>query len=203
MKLTEQESILEGVLFVSGSSLPFEAISNVLGVDVKEVAEIVRSLSQKYAKSKRGILIVQAEDTCRMCTNPLYFPYIQKIYEKPQKRTLTPTLLETLAVIAYKQPVTKGDIEKIRGVNADHAVNKLMEYGLASECGRRNTPGRPLLFGTSEEFLHFFGFENISDMPPLDFYEIENYQPDISEPTEKFVQIHLDEIENIQKADNN
>lgn len=193
MTLTHQESILEGLLFVSGSSLSFEIIAQVLEVKLSEVPAIVKNLKLKYSDNKRGILIVQAEDTCRMCTNPLYFPYIQKIYEKPQKRTLSPTLLETLAVIAYKQPITKGEIEKIRGVNPDHAVNKLMEYGLLEEFGRKDTPGRPIMFGTSEEFLHFFGFENLSDMPKLDYSEIEEKANNAL--TEELKNQELDDLE--------
>jgi segregation and condensation protein B len=102
-----------------------------------------------------------------MCTNPDYYAYVQELLKNPQRKILTQALIETLAIIAYKQPVTKAQIEEIRGVNADHAVNKLMEYRLVVEKGRLDAPYRPILFGTSDEFLKYFGFTNLTSLPDL------------------------------------
>ena len=102
-----------------------------------------------------------------MCTKPQMYEYLIRIAKQPKKRVLTDVLLETLSIIAYKQPVTKAEIEKIRGVSSEHAVSKLVEYNLVQELGRLDAPGRPLLFGTTEEFLRSFGVSSIDELPVL------------------------------------
>ena len=111
-----------------------------------------------------------------MCTKPEMYEYLIKIAKQPKKRVLTDVLLETLSIIAYKQPVTRTEIEKIRGVSCDHAVNKLVEYNLVKELGRLDAPGRPLLFGTTEEFLRSFGVSSIDDLPVLSSVQIEEFK---------------------------
>ena len=111
-----------------------------------------------------------------MCTKPKMYEYLIKIAKQPKKRVLTDVLLETLSIIAYKQPVTRTEIEKIRGVSCDHAVNKLVEYNLVKELGRLDAPGRPLLFGTTEEFLRSFGVSSIDDLPVLSSVQIEEFK---------------------------
>ena len=102
-----------------------------------------------------------------MCTNPEYFDYIKNMYTIPQKKAISQTLLETLAIIAYKQPITKAQIEYIRGVNCDHAINSLVKYELIEEKGRLDTAGKPILFGTTQYFLKYFGFSSLENMPIL------------------------------------
>ena len=107
-------------------------------------------------KEDRGIRIIELEDSFQLCTKKEMYEYLIRVAKQPKRYALTDVLLETLSIVAYKQPVTKLEIEKIRGVKSDHAVNKLVEYGLIEETGRLDAPGRPLLFGTTEEFLRRF-----------------------------------------------
>lgn len=165
MSIAELESIIEAVLFAAGEAVELKNLAAAIEQDIKTTKAIVNNLSDKYKSEKRGVIIIEVGDSYQMCTNPDYFDYIKKLYESPVRKKLSPTVLETLAIIAYKQPITKGRIEEIRGVNADHAVNKLVEYGLVAEKGRADTPGRPILFGTTDDFLRHFGFNNLDAMP--------------------------------------
>ncbi len=167
MQVNEIEAIIEAVLFASGESVSFKDISIAAGVDIDKAVSTARNLAKKYKAEKRGITIIEVGDSFQMCTNIEYFKNIKNIYETPRKKQLTPSILETLAIIAYKQPVTRAMIEEIRGVNSDRAVNKLVEYNLVSEKGRLSAPGKPILFGTTDEFLKYFGFTNIEGLPTV------------------------------------
>ena len=168
MYLEENEAAIEAILFASGKPVYVKDIAETLEIEEENVLRLVNGLKNKYISEKRGINIVNVEDKIQMCTAAQYYDYIKKIIKNTQKRkTLTGKMLETLAIIAYKQPVTKTDIEKIRGVNSDQLVNKLVEYGLAEEKGRLNVVGKPIIFGTTDLFLTHFGFESISNLPKL------------------------------------
>lgn len=167
MTINELESAIEAILFASGEAVPLSRIADAVETDEKTVYYIIQNLSDKYETSNRGIRITEINGAYQMCTNPEYYNYIQALLSSPKKKILTQALLETLAIIAYKQPVTKSQIEEIRGVNADHAVNKLMEYNLVIEKGRLDAPYKPILFGTSDEFLRYFGFKDINSLPEL------------------------------------
>lgn len=160
-------SAMEALLFASGESVTADKLADAIGVNTDEIKDIASSLMLHYEKEGRGISIICLDDSYQMCTNGKYFSYIQKLCKIPQKKMLTQSLLETLAIIAYNQPVTKSQIEAVRGVTADHAVNKLIEYELVCEKGRLNAPGKPLLFGTTQEFLRHFGLEDLGSMPAL------------------------------------
>lgn len=168
MRLAELEAIIEAILFVTGEAVPLGTIADAINMDKATTKAIINTLSDKYLTEKRGMQIIEIEDGYQMCTSPECFEAIRSLYKSPQKQGLTQSLLETLAIIAYKQPITKAQIEEIRGVNADHAVYKLTEKGLVCEVGRKDVPGRPILFGTTTEFLRFFGFKSVNDLPPLD-----------------------------------
>lgn len=174
MNLTEDEAVIEAILFVSGGKVTFERIAAAIGKSQEYAQETVKVLIEKYGMKNRGIEIIEVGDGVQMCTVSKYFENIKRLYEVPQKKALTTALLETLAIIAYKQPVTKAEIEEIRGVNADHAVNKLMEYNLVTEMGRKDVAGKPILFGTTDEFLRYFGFKNIESLPVIEVDEYEN-----------------------------
>lgn len=167
MNNSDLEPILESILFVSGELVPISKIAAALEIDEKMIKDCVFGLMDKYKAENRGIKIIEVNNSYQMCSAPENFPYIQKVFEKPQKKHLTQTLLETLAIVAYKQPITKAQIEEIRGVNADHAVNKLVEYDLITEQGRLDIAGRPILFATTDNFLKYFGYSNIDDLPQL------------------------------------
>ncbi len=165
MSLNELESVVEAILFASGDIVSIKSIAAATEQSEKTVQTVINNLSDKYIYEKRGFKIIQVGEGYQMCTNPEYFDYIKKLFQAPVRKTLSTTLLETLAIIAYKQPITKGQIEEIRGVSADHAVNKLVEYELVCEKGRLDAPGKPILFGTTDEFLRFFGFNTLENLP--------------------------------------
>ena len=120
--------------------------------------------------------IIELEGAYQMCTAPGAYDFLIRIAKQPKKHVLTDVLLETLSIIAYKQPVTKAEIEKIRGVSCDHAVSKLVEYSLVSELGRLDAPGRPMLFGTTEDFLRSFGIHSLEELPKMNALQIEEFK---------------------------
>lgn len=168
MRLNELEAVIEAVLFVSGEAVSLAVIADAISMDKATTKAIIKALADKYSDEKRGIHIVELDGEYQMCTAAHCFDYIRSIYKSTKRQGLTQSLLETLAIIAYKQPVTKGQIEEVRGVNADHAVNKLVERGLVCEVGRQDAPGRPILFGTTKDFLRYFGFTSTKELPQLD-----------------------------------
>ena len=156
MEEKKYKAIIEGILFSMGESVELEKIAGALGLDQKKTKELIDEMRNEWEEQKRGVTITELDGAYQMCTRPEIYEYLIKIAKQPKRRVLTDVLLETLSIIAYKQPVTKMEIEKIRGVSSDHAVNKLVEYHLVCELGRLDAPGRPLLFGTTEEFLQGF-----------------------------------------------
>ena len=169
-------SIIEGILFAMGSTVEPSKIAKALEIDEAIVISSINELKEKYKKENRGIAITEIDGAFQMCTNPDVYEYLIKIAKQPKKYVLTDVLLETLSIIAYKQPITKSEIEKIRGVSSDFAVNKLVEFGLVSELGRLDAPGRPMLFGTTEEFLRAFGVSSIDQLPELSQTQIEEFK---------------------------
>ena len=161
---TEKEKMLEAMLFASPGSVPLSSLAEALGCDIPLTRNLLTRMAEAYAQDQSGIQLQEIDDTYRLCTNPIYYAAIERLLKLKPRRALTQTLLETLAIIAYKQPVTKAIIEDIRGVNADHAVNRLMEYGLITEKGRLDAPGRPIQFGTSDEFLLYYGLRNVQEL---------------------------------------
>lgn len=167
MRLTEIEAVVEALLFLSGEAVTLNAIAQTVELDKATTKAVVLSLADKYEEEKRGLRIIELDGSYQMCTAAECFEFIRNMFKSAKKQGLTQTLLETLAIIAYKQPITKGQIEEIRGVNSDRAVSKLVEKRLVCEAGRQNTPGKPILFRTTNEFLRYFGFKSIQDLPAL------------------------------------
>ena len=145
-------------------------------------------MMDKYDAEDRGVRIIELEDAFQMCTKTQMYEYLIRVAKQPKKYVLTDVLLETLSIIAYKQPVTKLEIEKIRGVKSDHAVNKLVEYTLVCEKGRMEAPGKPILFGTTEEFLRRFSIQSVEDLPSLNPEQMESFK----EEAEEEIQLKLD-----------
>ena len=168
LKLSELESVIEALLFLSGDAVPLASIASAIKMDKATARAIVTSVSDRYQAEKRGLRIIELNGSYQMCTSPQCFGYLQEIYSSGERQGISETLLETLAIIAYKQPVTKVQIEEIRGVSAEHSVNKLIEKGLICEKGRLDSPGRPILFGTTEDFLRYFGFSSLKELPHLE-----------------------------------
>ena len=161
---TEREKMLEAMLFASAESIPLAKLAEALGCDIPLTRNLLAKMSETYKNENAGIQLTEIEDHYLLCTNPAYYPAVQRLLQIKPRRALSQTLLETLAIIAFKQPVTKAVIEGIRGINCDHSVNKLMEHGLITEQGRLDAPGRPVLFGTSEEFLLFYGLKSVEEL---------------------------------------
>jgi segregation and condensation protein B len=188
MDNNEMEAIIEGILFTMGDSVEPSKIAKALEVETKEVVECLDLMMQKYEEENRGIRLMKLDDSYQMCTSPNIYEYLIKIAKQPKKYVLTDVLLETLSIIAYKQPVTKSEIEKIRGVSCGHSVNKLVEYNLVTELGRLDAPGRPMLFGTTEDFLRSFGVSSIDELPELNVVQMEEFRQE----AEKEAKIALD-----------
>ena len=169
-------AIIEAILFTMGESVELSKIADVIELDKKETKAIIEEMMEEWNTSDRGVSIIELDGAYQMCTKTEMYEYLIKIAKQPKHRVLTDVLLETLSIIAYKQPVTKAEIEKIRGVSCEHAVSKLVEYNLVGELGRLDAPGRPLLFGTTEEFLRSFGVNSIDNLPVLNPVQLEEFK---------------------------
>ena len=165
MELKKLKAQIEAILFAIGKSVRLEAIADAVGLDPDTVRKVIHIMMDEYENETHGICIMELEDSFQMCTKANMYETLIKVTNVPKKHNLTDALLETLSIVAYKQPVTRADIEAIRGVKSDHAVNKLIEYGLIEEAGRLQAPGKPLVFGTTEDFLRSFGIKSLEDLP--------------------------------------
>ena len=161
--------------------LKLQKIAKALELKPGEVKKIVKSMQEKMNDSSRGTKIIELDGAYQMCTKPEMYEALIRVAKQPRKQVLTDVLMETLSIIAYKQPITKSEIERIRGVKSDFAVNKLVEYELVQEVGRMDTPGRPLLFGTTEEFLRRFGVESADSLPMVNPDVIEEFKQEAEE----------------------
>lgn len=175
------EAQIEAILFTMGESVEISKLANALEITPAQVKKIVKGMQEQLKDDSRGIKIIELDNSYQMCTKPEMYEALIKIAKQPKRQVLTDVLMETLSIIAYKQPVTKSAIEQIRGVKSDFAVNKLVEYELIEEVGRLDTPGRPLLFGTTEEFLRRFGVESSDTLPIINEEMIEEFKNEAEE----------------------
>ena len=176
MDRKRMEAAAEAILFTMGNAVEVERIAKALGMSTEATRKRLLAMKEKYDKDERGIRIIELEDSFQMCTDPDLYEYLIKIAKQPKKIVLTDVVLETLSIIAYKQPITRIELEKIRGVKCDHAVNKLIEFNLVKEVGRLDAPGRPLLFGTTEEFLRRFGVSSVEELPEVNPVKMEDFK---------------------------
>lgn len=188
MERAKAKAVLEAILFTMGESVSIDSLAAVIEEDKETTKEILEEMAEEYGAENRGIGLTTLGGAVQMCTKGELYEYLIKIAKAPKKFVLTDTLLETLSIIAYRQPVTRLEIEKVRGVSCDHAVNKLLEYDLITEVGRLDAPGRPLLFGTTEQFLRSFGVKSLDDLPELNAVQIEEFK----QQAESEVQLQLD-----------
>lgn len=188
MEDRKAESILEAILFTMGEAVEVSRLADVLEMKEINVRKLLIHMQERYQQDDRGIALTWLEDSVQLCTKAEMYEYLIKIAKTPRKMTLTETVLETLSIIAYKQPVTRVEIERIRGVSCDHAINKLLEYDLICELGRLDAPGRPLLFGTTEQFLRCFGVTSIDDLPEINQVQVEEFR----QQAEAEIQLQLD-----------
>jgi segregation and condensation protein B len=178
-------SVMESLLFVSGEPLGVKDIARILECQVDFVEEIVDAMTEEYENQGRGIKIISINGMYQLVTKPQNSDYIQKLLKKNTRQSLSQASLESLAIVAYKQPVTRVEIDEIRGVKSDSALQKLLEKNLIKEMGRLDVIGRPIQYGTTEEFLRQFGLEDLKELPSLDlFEEIDNKEEENEEDTE-------------------
>lgn len=181
VEINKLEGVIEAILFTMGDSVELSKIAAAIGHDEDTTRKFIRRMMDKYAADDRGVRILELEDSFQLCTKKEMYEYLIRIAKQPKKYVLTDVLLETLSIIAYKQPVTKLEIEKIRGVKSDHAVNRLIEYNLVHEVGRLDAPGRPALFATTEEFLRRFGIGSMENLPAMDPVRAEEIRSQVEE----------------------
>ena len=187
-KMEKLEAAIEAILFSAGDSVETGRIAKAIGQDKNTTEKIIRNMMLKYNARDRGIKILELDGAFQMCTKQEYYEYLVEIALQPKKAVLTDVMLETLSIIAYKQPVTKQENEKIRGVKCEHPINKLVEYNLVQELGRLDAPGRPILFGTTEEFLRNFGVQSTEDLPTISPVKLEDFKAEAEEE----IQLQLD-----------
>jgi len=163
--MTELSKIIEAILFVSGEPIQVGALAHALEVTEIEISAALEALESDYDYQRRGICLKRFGSHVQLSTRADYAPYIEKLLQPVQKQSLSNAALETLAIVAYKQPVTKLDIESVRGVKCDYSVHSLVNKGLIEEVGRKETLGRPILYGTTDSFLSHFGLRTLEDLP--------------------------------------
>ncbi len=188
MEKETAKKVIEGVLFSMGDAVQISRLADVIEEDKKTTRKILEEMAEEYQAEDRGIMLTWFEDSVQLCTKPEIYEHLIKIAKAAPKFQLTDTVLETLSIIAYKQPVTRIEIEKVRGVSCDHAINKLLEYDLIQELGRLDAPGKPLLFGTTEQFLRSFGVRSIDELPQINPVQVEEFK----KQAEEEVQLKLD-----------
>ena len=199
------EAIIEAVLFTMGNSVELRQLAIAIDQSEDIAKRVVLHLQKRYEEEKRGMRILELENAYQMCTCQDYYENLIRVAVAPKKHVLTDVILETLSIIAYRQPVTKMEIGKIRGVNSDHAVNRLVEYGLVYEAGRLDAPGCPALFATTEEFLRRFGVSSMVDLPTMNpeqeeeiIQEVEEeLQMKLGEQGEEAAQTPEEEVEEV------
>ncbi|KAB0576529.1 segregation and condensation protein B [Fusobacterium naviforme] len=184
----KQEAIVEAVLFTMGKSVESSELAAALQCSQEEAEEAVQRLRRRCEEEERGVQILKLEGSWQMATRREYYDALIRVAKAPKKQVLSQVVLETLSIIAYRQPVTKTEISKIRGVSSDHAVNRLVEYGLVYEAGRLDAPGRPALFATTEEFLRRFGVDSKTDLPEV----TPDQEAEIAEEVQKELKFRFD-----------
>ena len=172
LELKERVGIVEAILFVTGNAVEKREICRAMEIQEVELEETLDTMESGYDFDRRGLRLLRFGAHVQLATRPDYAPYVEKLLQPVQKQSLSSAIMETLAVIAYRQPVTKAEIEQIRGVKCDYSVQSLTVKGLIEEVGRKETLGRPILYGTTDAFLRHFCISSISDLPEIDFSKL-------------------------------
>jgi len=192
------KAVIEAILFTMGEAVEISKLCTALDTDKKTVKEVVNELKEEYEAKDGGMKIIEIEDSYQMCTKEFAYEYLIKIVSIPKSYRLTDIQLETLSIIAYKQPITKIEVEKIRGVTSDHAINRLIEAGLIEEKGRLATPGRPIILGTTEEFLRRFGLTSCDELPNIQADQVETFKIEAEEELGFHPEVVHDEMEDVE-----
>jgi len=162
---------LESILYMAGDAVEAADIATALEIETDQLDDIVTRMMEKRLQERSGLQIIKVGSKLQMCTIPEYAPYIEKVLAPVKKTRLSQSMLETLAIIAYKQPITRFEIEQIRGVKSSYSIAALLEKGLIQRAGRKKTLGNPMLYVTSDEFLRHFGLQSLNELPPLNLSE--------------------------------
>ena len=170
-------AIIEAILFVSGDPVRVDVLAHAMNLTVQELEQALDELRDHLALENRGIQLNRSGETVFLSICPKYAPQVELFLQPIQKQPLSQAVLETLSIIAYRQPVTKGDVEGVRGVKCDYSVQTLVNRGFIEECGRRETLGRPILYRTTDKFLQHFGIESLDELPSVDFGASEGEMP--------------------------
>ncbi|WP_252229130.1 SMC-Scp complex subunit ScpB [Clostridium sp. ZBS15] len=165
------KSGIEALLFASGEPLTAKDLSIYLEEELKIVENTIQEMIEEYDMQERGIKLISIKGSYQLVTKPENSNFIQKLLKKSKRQSLSQASLESLSIIAYQQPITRIDIDEIRGVKSESALQRLLERDLIKEVGRLEVPGRPILYGTTEEFLRQFGIKDLNQLPSLDFFE--------------------------------
>ena len=158
---------IEAILFVAGEAVAVRDLARALQTGEKEIRETINNLKDEYDFEQRGFILKRFGDKVQLATRPMYSGDVVRLLQPVQQQSLSQAAMETLAVVAYKQPVTRAEVEQIRGVKCDYSLQSLMLKGLIREAGRKDTIGRPILFCTTDEFLSHFGLEDLNGLPPM------------------------------------
>ena len=172
---------IDGILFAAGESVKSALIAAALDKKTDEIEAAVAELREEYDREHRGVTIIDIDEGYQICSRPEYYAYIQEILGEQRRQALSNAAMETLAIIAYKQPVTRSGVEYVRGVNSDGSVNRLVERGLVEEVGRMDAPGRPILYGTTKNFLRCFGLSTLSELPEVNLDKLTKGMPEEEE----------------------
>lgn len=187
MKIEEYEAAAEAILFAMGDSVEIKKLAFALQVNEREAEMILRNLADRYQADNCGLQILELDGAYRFGTKPSQYEYLILDCKTAEKAGTDRCIAGNLSIVAYKQPVTRVEIEKIRGVSCEHAINKLLEYGLIQEAGRLDAPGRPILFGTTEEFLRCFDVQSVEELPDMNPEKVE----ELKQEAEEEVQLQL------------
>lgn len=197
------KSAIEAMLFVAGEPLNIKDIYTNLELDRKTAREILNEITEEFKAESRGIKLINIDDSYQFVTKPENSEFIQKMLKKNKRQSLSQASIESLAIIAYKQPITRIDIDEIRGVKSESAITRLVERGLIKDVGRLEVPGRPILYGTTDEFLRQFGLKTIKELPSLDLYGDEGVQSSMDLLNKAIEDIDLEENKILKQASKN
>lgn len=195
------KSVIESMLFVSGEPLSLRELSNNLEIKDKVIEEVIKEMMNEYEEKSRGIKLISIDGAYQLVAKSENSDYIQKLLKKNKKHSLSQASIESLAIIAYKQPITRIDIDEIRGVKSESAIQKLVERGLIKDIGRLEVPGRPILYGTTDEFLRQFGLKTIKELPSLDLYSDKETQSSMEVLNKALYDINSDSVSNETNKD--
>lgn len=174
MKKEELFGILESILFALGSPAEFEKLEDALELSHDEVVDLVSDFMKDFNKKSRGMKVIRLENSIQMVSKSEHHPYIAKMLETRAQKGLSQSSLETVSIIAYNQPVTKAMVDAVRGVDSYNSIVRLLERELIEQRGRMDAPGRPMLYGTTSEFLRVFGLESLDELPKLELKMLQN-----------------------------